>query len=946
MSLAHKITILCFGFSSITATLSFAQKSKDSVLIKKSRVNLTKELENVSVDDLNALIRQKPNARFLGIPFRLIAYRMVDVDKVKAKRQRLDSLNLAQNKEIIARVERINARRISRAIKKNDSTYRKKYPDLYDPDNARKFFREWLKYSYGEAPVYYRPELSDKNKMQFSILLKKKGYQNPVITLDSLLVKKGCFYYKVDPGDPILIDSVVLKGSGVLISNFNWFEKNHIKNTGTPFFKKHVLDADYLEAKRYEIIQMFKDAGIYGVNTTNMIYYAKLKSANNPTEKVNYLIIDFEPRKIAHPTEKDSLITVPFKTYKIQNVYFHLSDSLYVSGDFASYVKENTGKELVPGITRRMYISDPMDKTFITTVKDTLYQKILCDEKIIKEYASKGIVYTEKDPSPRRQATFYYNGSTLFLRPQLLELQNFLEADNTYKDKYLSRSLSYFNELGVFSNVKAVFKDYPTQGKADVHYFLSPAKKQSFSLEPKFTSSFGLLGVNASLNYTNNNLFRGAEQLTFSLGGGFESQPLVFDNANQSGRIFNTIEIGPSLKLRIPGFLPIPLTKIQKRNKAYTLLTLQSNFEKRDIFTRWVVQFNYNWQFKVYSDHYDQFYTLGLPFMSVIKFVDIQKSPSFESQITSLNDLFLKNTYSSQFIWEDFKIQLQLSDKVGVVRETSKDKLDKGLNRYFKPLDFDKVDVQVLTSVSLAGNTLRLLTLNQSLAPGETYSIFGNSFAQFVKNDNLITLKRKLNGTHFLVSRLMAGVGIPYGNSKTSMPYDYSFFAGGANDNRGWKARTLGPGIYKAYLDSTGTATQVGDIRMAANLEYRFPLSKSLLSCLFIDMGNIWTFRKDENRPGAEFTKSWIRQLGITAGTGIRYDLDFFIVRLDFGFPLHNPALPDGAGWVFQNRKNYYLEGATYYGFTGTESEKIALAKGKLPRPFVPAINFGIGLPF
>ena len=89
MSLAHKITILCFGFSLITASLSFAQKSKDSVLIKKSRVNLTKELENVSVDDLNALIRQKPNARFLGIPFRLIAYRMVDADKVNAKRKRL-----------------------------------------------------------------------------------------------------------------------------------------------------------------------------------------------------------------------------------------------------------------------------------------------------------------------------------------------------------------------------------------------------------------------------------------------------------------------------------------------------------------------------------------------------------------------------------------------------------------------------------------------------------------------------------------------------------------------------------------------------------------------------------------------------------------------------------------------------------------------------------------
>ena len=156
----------------------FAQKSKDSILIRKSRVNLTKELENVSLDDLNALIRQKPNARFLGVPFRLIAYRMIDAEKVKAKRDRIDSINLEKNNDIKAKVNRINDKRINRAIKRGDSTYRKKNADLYDPDNSRKFFREWLKYTYGEAPVYYRSELSDRNQAQFSILLKKKGFQN------------------------------------------------------------------------------------------------------------------------------------------------------------------------------------------------------------------------------------------------------------------------------------------------------------------------------------------------------------------------------------------------------------------------------------------------------------------------------------------------------------------------------------------------------------------------------------------------------------------------------------------------------------------------------------------------------------------------------------------------------------------------------------------------
>ena len=109
------------------------------------------------------------------------------------------------------------------------------------------------------------------------------------------------------------------------------------------------------------------------------------------------------------------------------------------------------------------------------------------------------------------------------------------------------------------------------------------------------------------------------------------------------------------------------------------------------------------------------------------------------------------------------------------------------------------------------------------------------------------------------------------------MPYDYSFFAGGSNDNRGWRARSLGPGAYKYYLDSNSTVTQIGDIHLGFSFEYRFKLSKVIQSALFVDAGNIWTNKEDNNRPNGEFSKNWLKQIAFAAGTGLRLDLEYFL---------------------------------------------------------------------
>ena len=219
------------------------------------------------------------------------------------------------------------------------------------------------------------------------------------------------------------------------------------------------------------------------------------------------------------------------------------------------------------------------------------------------------------------------------------------------------------------------------------------------------------------------------------------------------------------------------------------------------------------------------------------------------------------------------------------------------------------------------------------------HSIYGVAYSQFARLDNEMIYSYPLDKKKSLHARLQAGAGIPYGNTKTSLPYDYAFFAGGSNDNRGWRARALGPGSYKYYLDTNRTATQISDIRLGASAEFRFSMSDLFKGAIFMDAGNTWTYNLDKNRLGSQFSNNWYREIALSAGVGFRMDLDFFILRLDLGIPITNPSMPIGERWVFnRERPNYISEGINTFG--------LDKYKKYLPKPFTPVFHFGIGFPF
>lgn len=149
-----------------------------------------------------------------------------------------------------------------------------------------------------------------------------------------------------------------------------------------------------------------------------------------------------------------------------------------------------------------------------------------------------------------------------------------------------------------------------------------------------------------------------------------------------------------------------------------------------------------------------------------------------------------------------------------------------------------------------------------------------------------------------MASRIIAGVGVPYGNSD-QMPFIKQFFIGGTNSIRAFRARSIGPGTFFEDRDSnTFLPDQSGDLKLELNTEYRAKLFSVVHGAIFVDAGNIWLMNKDDQRPGAEFTGKFYEQLAVGTGAGLRFDLSFLILRLDLAFPLRKPYLPEGNRWV------------------------------------------------
>ncbi len=859
--------------------------SDGKYLIKKNKV--IQSGDKFDKDDVTEIIKQHPNYKQFGVKWKLRAFNAFDSTKIANKRHLKNQKILLKNRKKLSRQDRMNSKRMDKAIRKGRTHYTEKTISLNDTINPRKFIREWYKYKIGRPPVIFDSTSYLKSLKQLGLFMRAKGYYNGEVTgfVDFKKNKKCVVHYHLVSGERYFIDSLYIDTSNLELSQAY---EDYLVTHEEGKLQAKPFDSEYLDKQRRYVAKHMRNQGFYGFSANHITFLAD----THAVQKTVDLTIRFSDRYLKSSIHKDSIIQLKHEKAFISKVFFHIADTIYYEGSFKDDLN-------------RMGLSLYIDQ-FFRTIDTTDYVQVLRKKT------------GEIDPT--RSAVFLHNGK-LRIKPAILEAQNYLEVDKLYSESFLEKTYLSLLRLDLFQVVKTKLIEDQGTGCIDVHYYLVPSKNQSFGFEPRSTNSNGFLGVAATINYTNRNLFRGAQKLTLSMSGGFESQPPIFDETldgekiKTAARSFNTFEFGPTVKLELPGLFPFKFAKILKKLRPKTIISSAYNFQKRDDFVRSVFQLNYGWKF---FSNKTMIFHVGMPLASVVKFVNIDKSNGFESKLTALNDLFLLNAYSNQFVWQDAKFTFEYNIKEKEARN--------GNSQLYFSSHFD-----------LAGNILSAFRSSQDTLSSGQSSVLGVGYSQFWSIDNELIFSKPIGGDKSFNFHANIGSGIPYGNTKTSMPYDYSFFAGGANDNRGWRARALGPGSYKYYLDETKTATQIGDLRIGSSGEFRFAFNSLFKGAVFADAGNVWTIYEDPNRIGGQFTKNWYKEIAIAGGFGLRMDLEYFIIRLDVGIPMRNPALPKGAQWIFQSRALYEAEGLAVFGPD---------YKTKMPNPFVPAFHFGIGYPF
>ena len=172
------------------------------------------------------------------------------------------------------------------------------------------------------------------------------------------------------------------------------------------------------------------------------------------------------------------------------------------------------------------------------------------------------------------------------------------------------------------------------------------------------------------------------------------------------------------------------------------------------------------------------------------------------------------------------------------------------------------------------------------------YLIGDVAFSQYIKFEGEYIKHWDFGFNNILAFRTFSGIAIPYGNGN-SIPFTKSYFAGGSNDNRGWKAYDLGPGSSGSVLDFNEA-----NFKIAFNLEHRYKIIGPINGTFFIDVGNIWNALDNITDPRKTFTSLQdLRDIAVSSGFGLRYDFGFFVFRLDIGFKTYDPAYPLGQRW-------------------------------------------------
>ena len=491
---------------------------------------------------------------------------------------------------------------------------------------------------------------------------------------------------------------------------------------------------------------------------------------------------------------------------------------------------------------------------------------------------------TPKDSEPIRK--FYIDDvsisfpKSMKIREKILTDLNLIEPGTVYGEDIIKNTYSRYSALRMFSSVNIGTTQTDTN-KVRCDISLSQSKTQGFKVNLEAsTNSSGLLGVSPQLSYYHKNIFRGGEMINLSFMGNFQFK--LNDDVHSN-------EFGVSGGLSFPKFFLLPY-RYFKGAIPRTDINLSYNYQNRPEYTRNIISTSYGYSGNVKNRFFYQAYPIQL---NIVKLFDLDE----DFYKTLDNDPFLRNAYQNHFDLGSGATLYYTTNASANPRDTY----------FYSRLQFD-----------IAGNLLSAFKPLMNKDANGSGMIWKTPFSQFVRSE--ITIGRTWvfgrNSGQAIATRLLAGAGFAYGNS-SALPFEKHFYGGGANSLRGWQARTVGPGCSPRDT-SFVIPNQTGDMKLEANIEYRFDMFWKVAGAVFVDAGNVWTLNKEGSDELSAFRWNNLGEsIAANWGVGARLNLGFLLLRVDMGMKIHDPAREQK--WVspgkWLNRDNYALHFGVGYPF-------------------------------
>lgn len=511
-----------------------------------------------------------------------------------------------------------------------------------------------------------------------------------------------------------------------------------------------------------------------------------------------------------------------------------------------------------------------------------------CLKMILSERARGATSDRTLTPSTVRSVTISYPSSYPF-REKILREINGIIPGAPYSEKDVDNTYSRLSQVKAFSGVR-IRMDQVDSVTLDCAIDLTPARTHGFRIDLEgSTNSSRLIGISPQLSYYNRNFFRGGEQLTLGFLGNFQF--------NLSDKSQYARELGTSVGIRFPRLLFFPLSLFRGPNLPYTDFSVAYSYQDRPEYMRNTVSASFG-----YTGRWNE----RLSYQIIPVRLNLIRMHNVDSEFAASleGNPYLQNAYLDHF---------DLGETTALSYTTNSSAFPRTSYHYWR-IQFDS-----------SGNLLSLLNPMMKLSEGSRV-ILGTPYSQYSRIEGTIgrTWTFGRGDGQAIATRFTAGIGFAYGNSG-SLPFEKQFYGGGASSLRGWQARAVGPGTAKMY-DIFKLPSQTGDLKLEANIEYRFKLFSFFHAATFIDAGNVWDYDMkglastsvSENENLFRF-KSLPESVAVNWGLGLRLDFSMVLLRLDMGLQLRNPSR-DGSKWVapkdwFGDFKGYAIHFGVGYPF-------------------------------